>query len=60
MALAMILLPMTLWTLALVFVFGGIYIAIEETLEDSICTELVGEEHRGIAFGALTTGERDW
>lgn len=31
------------------------YVAIEETLEDSCCAELVGEEHHGMAFGTLTT-----
>jgi MFS-type transporter involved in bile tolerance (Atg22 family) len=28
---------------------------VEETLEDSFCAELVGEEHHGIAFGTLAT-----
>jgi len=55
MALAIILFPMTFWTLALVFITGGIYVAVEETLEDSFCAELVGEEHHGMAFGALAT-----
>lgn len=55
MALAIILLPMTVWTLALIFVIGGIYIAVEETLEDSFCAELVSEEHHGMAFGTLAT-----
>ena len=31
------------------------YVAIEETLEDSFCAELVGEEHHGMAFGTLAT-----
>ncbi len=55
MAVAIILLPATLWTLALVFAIGGIYIAIEETLEDSLCAELVTPEHHGMAFGVLAT-----
>lgn len=55
MALAVILLPMNVWTLALVFIVGGIYVAMEETLEDSFCAELVGEEHHGMAFGTLAT-----
>jgi mannose/fructose/N-acetylgalactosamine-specific phosphotransferase system component IID len=38
-----------------VFVVGGIYIAIEETLEDSLCAELVEESHHGMAFGVLAT-----
>ena len=33
------LLPLSLWTLGLVFTSGGIYVAIEETLEDSFCAE---------------------
>ena len=55
MAMAVILLPMNLWTLAFVFTIGGIYVAMEETLEDSFCAELVGEEHHGMAFGTLAT-----
>jgi len=55
MALAIIFLPLTLWTLAGIFVVGGVYVAIEETLEDSFCAELVGEEHHGMAFGTLAT-----
>jgi MFS-type transporter involved in bile tolerance (Atg22 family) len=41
--------------LAAVFAFSGIYVAIEETLEDSFCAELVVEEHHGMAFGVLAT-----
>jgi MFS family permease len=55
MAACIIVLPAGAWTLALVFAFGGIYIAFEETLEDSFCAELVGEEHHGMAFGVLAT-----
>ena len=55
MALAIILLPLTVWTLAVIFILGGVYVAIEETLEDSFCAELVGEEHHGMAFGTLAT-----
>ena len=55
MALGIILLPVTLWTMGTVFVIGGIYIAIEETLEDSMCAELVDESHHGMAFGVLAT-----
>jgi MFS family permease len=55
MALAIIFLPLTVWTLAAIFILGGVYVAIEETLEDSFCAELVGEEHHGIAFGTLAT-----
>ena len=55
MALAIILLPLTVWTLAMIFILGGVYVAIEETLEDSFCAELVSEEHHGMAFGTLAT-----
>ena len=55
MALAIIWMPFTIWTLGLVFVSGGIYVAIEETLEDSFCAELVEETHHGMAFGVLAT-----
>src|SRR3990172_1340156 len=55
MALAIIFLPLTVWTLGAVFILGGVYVAMEETLEDSFCAELVGEEHHGMAFGTLAT-----
>lgn len=55
MACCIILLPASLWMLALVFSLGGIYVAIEETVEDSLCAELVEESHHGMAFGVLAT-----
>ena len=55
MAVLIIMLPASLWTLGIVFALGGIYVGIEETLEDSFCAELVGEEHHGMAFGVLAT-----
>ena len=55
MAAALILLPFTLWSLALVFTLAGLYMAIVETLEDSFCAELVSEAHHGMAFGVLAT-----
>jgi MFS family permease len=55
MALLIIIAPMNLWTLAAVFALAGIFVAITETLEDSFCAELVGEEHHGTAFGVLAT-----
>ncbi|MBI5244670.1 MAG: MFS transporter [Elusimicrobia bacterium] len=55
MAAAIIILPLTVWTFTLIFVSGGIYVAVEETLEDSFCAELVGAEHHGMAFGVLAT-----
>ena len=55
MTLAIILLPPSVWTMGLVFVAGGIYSAMEETLEDSFCAELVDMSHHGMAFGVLAT-----
>jgi MFS family permease len=55
MAVLIITLPATIWTFVLVFVMGGIYVGAEETLEDSLCAELVTEEHHGMAFGVLAT-----
>ena len=55
MAVLIIVLPPTVWTFVLVFVLGGIYVGIEETLEDSLCAELVTEEQHGMAFGVLAT-----
>lgn len=55
MAVAIMVSPFTVWSLALIFTFGGIYVAIEETLEDSFCAELVDESHHGMAFGILAT-----
>jgi hypothetical protein len=53
MALVVVFLPLNVWVLGLVFVLGGIYIAVEETAEDSFTAELVGESQHGIAFGTL-------
>jgi MFS family permease len=55
MAVCVMVLPATVWTFVLVFVLGGIYVAVEETLEDSLCAELVSEEQHGMAFGVLAT-----
>jgi MFS family permease len=55
MALCIIILPLNFWTLALIFVLGGVYVAAEETLEDSLCAELVAESQHGMAFGTLAT-----
>ncbi len=55
MALTLMFAPLNLWVLGGVFAMGGVYIAIEETLEDSFCAELVGEAQRGTAFGTLAT-----
>jgi len=55
MAVGIMVMPFTIWTLGLVFASGGVYVATEETLEDSLCAELVGEEQHGMAFGVLAT-----
>lgn len=47
--------PLGAWTLALVFAIGGIFVGIEETLEDSLCAELVAPAQHGMAFGVLAT-----
>ena len=55
MALCVIVAPGGLWSLPLIFVLGGTSVALEETLEDSFCAELVEERHQGMAFGLLAT-----
>ncbi len=55
MTVCVITLPLNPWTLGLVFVLGGTFNGFVETLEDSFCAELVGEEHHGMAFGVLAT-----
>lgn len=55
MAILVIALQPSLSVMALVFVLGGIYVAVEETLEDSLCAEIVGETQHGMAFGTLAT-----
>jgi MFS family permease len=55
MALGIIFLPASLGLLALVFMLGGVQVAIEETLEDSFCAELIDPAQHGIAFGVLAT-----
>lgn len=55
MALLVIALPGNVWTLGAVFLLGGVYVGVEETLEDSLCAELVSQENHGMAFGVLAT-----
>ena len=55
MAAILVLSPINVWSLALVFALGGLYQGMAETLEDSFCAELVGEESHGVAFGLLAT-----
>jgi MFS family permease len=55
MCIGIMVLPVNLWTFALIFILGGTNVALEETLEDSFCAELVGESQHGMAFGVLAT-----
>lgn len=55
MALLIVLAPANAWTLALVFALAGIFAAVTETLEDSFCAQLVGDDQHGTAFGVLAT-----
>jgi hypothetical protein len=55
MALGIMFLPVDLGPLALVFMLGGVQVAIEETLEDAFCAELVEPAQHGMAFGVLAT-----
>lgn len=55
MAIAIMVLPVSIWTFVLIFVLGGTNVALEETAEDSLCAELVDERHHGMAFGVLAT-----
>lgn len=54
-AMAMILAgsPVHLLPLAVVFGLGGVFVGVEETLEDSITAELVPVAQHGMAFGTL-------
>jgi MFS family permease len=55
MVLGIVFLPPGIGSLALVFMLGGVQVAIEETLEDSFCAELVAPPQHGMAFGVLAT-----
>ena len=55
MALALVFLPMNIWTLAGVFSIAGLFTGMVETLEDAFCAELAGEGLHGVAFGLLAT-----
>jgi hypothetical protein len=47
--------PANLGLLSLVFMLGGVQVAVEETLEDSFCAELVEPAKYGMAFFVLAT-----
>ena len=55
MTMGIIFLPLDLGALALIFMLGGVQVAVEETLEDSFCAELVDPAQHGMAFGVLAT-----
>lgn len=55
MGAAVLLLPPSVGAFAVIFGIGGLYVGIEEACEDSLCAELVGGEHHGMAFGVLAT-----
>jgi MFS family permease len=55
MCICIIVLPVSMGTLALIFFLGGTNVALEETLENSLSAELVTPEHHGMAFGTLAT-----
>lgn len=52
-ALLLVLNVTSLPLLILVFVLGGAYVGVEETLEDSLAAELLPEESRGTGFGTM-------
>lgn len=43
------------WTLALLFALGGLYIAVEDTLERAIAADLLPEDLRSTGYGVLAT-----
>jgi hypothetical protein len=53
MAFGIMFSPANLGPLSLVFMLGGVQLAVEETLEDSFCAELVEPAQHGMAFGVL-------
>jgi MFS family permease len=55
MAFGIMFSPANLGLLSLVFMLGGVQVAVEETLEDSFCAELVEPAQHGMAFGVLAS-----
>lgn len=47
--------PLNLPMLVVVFIMGGVYVAFEEALEDSLAAELVAKDQHGMGFGMLAT-----
>jgi MFS family permease len=50
-----ILAPVNIVAYGLLFGMCGLFIAAEDTLESALAGEMVGEESRGLGFGALAT-----
>ena len=50
--------PANVWLLGADLCAGRNLYVVGETLEDSFCAELAGEEHHGMAFGVLANGQR--
>ena len=48
-----ILAPVTIWAYGILFALCGLFIAAEDALESALAGEMVGEEARGLGFGAL-------
>ena len=48
-----ILAPATIWAYGILFALCGLFIAAEDALESALAGEMVGEEARGLGFGAL-------
>ncbi len=55
MGLALITLPLNLWTFGGIFLVAGVYSAVQETVEDALAADYVDEAKHGMAFGALAT-----
>lgn len=55
MSASIMAMPAAVWSLSIIFVLGGLSAALEETVEDSFCAELVEDSHHGMAFGVLAT-----
>jgi MFS family permease len=53
--LGFILTPVNIYAYGLLFGMCGLFIAAEDTLESALAGEMVGEEIRGLGFGALAT-----
>jgi MFS family permease len=43
----------SIWLLGVIFVLGGLYFGVADSLEDSVAAELVPKEQHGMAFGTL-------